>query len=321
MEGREPMNQQPEQRKPLFRKRRPLKVFYWVLFGMLAGLFFGILAVPNYLTASGERSRVARSASDLRTLGLALETYFPDHNGYPPGRPYQGDVNGSVGITTPIQYLTELPTPPPFGADERRMSVLDYYPVTALILGLVLMAIWILWFRRLPKVPEAELVDGIILWILGIFWWMLSLGPQGPHLLLYPATYILGLGSLLALLWLTATGGVRTIAAREFMVAGIAPALLFVYFALVAGFHYVADIRAYSLNPAASHYQMATDAKNFYILGATGPDGDYDVDLAAILEEARQRNLTLPLDTRLAPYSYDPSNGTTSNGDILRWGL
>lgn len=96
------------------------------------------IAVPNFLEAR-TRAAVSRTLSDMRTLATALEAYHVDAGRYPP----HGEVleNGVVNypalaagittieftpgrpITTPVAYLTSLPTDPlllPGGPEQLR---------------------------------------------------------------------------------------------------------------------------------------------------------------------------------------------------------
>jgi type II secretory pathway pseudopilin PulG len=76
------------------------------------------VAVPNFLEAQ-QRSKVARTKSDMRSMATALEAYFVDNNTYPSwtDKPGEGvmrakangkEVPGFAGpsLTTPIAYLT-----------------------------------------------------------------------------------------------------------------------------------------------------------------------------------------------------------------------
>ena len=85
------------------------------------------IAIPNLLEAR-TRGAVARTLADLRTISVALEAYQVDSNRYPPHGEVlaSGQVNFpavAAGITTveftpgfplttPIAYLTALPTDP-----------------------------------------------------------------------------------------------------------------------------------------------------------------------------------------------------------------
>ena len=48
------------------------------IIGILAAI-----AIPNFLEAQ-TRSKVARAKSEIRNLAVNLETYYIDHNPYPP---------------------------------------------------------------------------------------------------------------------------------------------------------------------------------------------------------------------------------------------
>jgi type II secretory pathway pseudopilin PulG len=85
--------------------------------GMLAAI-----AVPNFLEAQ-KRAKVARAMSDVRTLTVALEAYRIDMNAYPipvdeVGVQVKPDENGvltgflATSLTTPIEYIVDLPMDP-----------------------------------------------------------------------------------------------------------------------------------------------------------------------------------------------------------------
>jgi prepilin-type N-terminal cleavage/methylation domain-containing protein len=119
------------------------------------------IAVPNFLEAQ-TRAKVSRAENDMRTIATALESYFVDFNLYPAyakhGQPAQtqartvdtGPLNNPTGVaaqrtfrirsvpepfnrfntlTTPIAYLSSLPTDP--FADTRGLA----YRYTADIAG------------------------------------------------------------------------------------------------------------------------------------------------------------------------------------------
>ncbi|MCD6386692.1 prepilin-type N-terminal cleavage/methylation domain-containing protein [Candidatus Sumerlaeota bacterium] len=74
------------------------------IIGILAAI-----AIPNFLNAS-IRSKVARTKSDLRTISTALESYYVDHNKYPPDAQC-GVINyleRLKHLTTPIAYITSV---------------------------------------------------------------------------------------------------------------------------------------------------------------------------------------------------------------------
>ncbi len=72
------------------------------------------IAVPNFLEAQ-TRSRVSRAMNDLRTISLAMESYYVDNGGYPPSRYQSWLLPGSYvqiakpHLTTPISYTSNIP--------------------------------------------------------------------------------------------------------------------------------------------------------------------------------------------------------------------
>ncbi|MBM3335505.1 prepilin-type N-terminal cleavage/methylation domain-containing protein [Candidatus Sumerlaeota bacterium] len=85
------------------------------------------IAVPNFLEAQ-VRAKVTRCKADMRTLGVALETYRVDWEQYPPDentgqRPSVGpdlcEILCYKRLTTPVAYITTLPTDPFFMAEGR----------------------------------------------------------------------------------------------------------------------------------------------------------------------------------------------------------
>lgn len=62
-------------------------------------------------------------------------------------------------------------------------------------------------------------------------------------------------------------------------------------------------------------YRYAFNPVGFFLLASNGPDYDVDIELSSILESATNAvNLTGAVDY----YSYDPTNGLVSSGDIMR---
>ena len=69
------------------------------------------IALPNFLEAQ-IRARVTKAKGDLRTIGIAMDSYFLDFGMYPPDHVPSTLVPGENGLfqlTSPIQYITELP--------------------------------------------------------------------------------------------------------------------------------------------------------------------------------------------------------------------
>ena len=92
------------------------------------------IAVPNFLEAQA-RAKVTRVMADMRSIGIALESYYVDNNKYIPPTAYRAPYGGEWGkwwlrleaqssgpqnsisgcgdwLTSPIQYITSIPFDP-----------------------------------------------------------------------------------------------------------------------------------------------------------------------------------------------------------------
>ncbi len=96
------------------------------------------IAIPNFLQAQ-TRAKVSRAEADMRALSTALETYYVDHNTYPPGHHEDGDMipydERLNPLTTPIAYVTSIPMDPfqdsrPGWSDyDLHQGHFDYWPM------------------------------------------------------------------------------------------------------------------------------------------------------------------------------------------------
>jgi len=75
------------------------------------------IALPNFLEAQ-QRAKVAKAKSELKTYVNGLESYRLDYGGYPRDHdsiwphPVAEDQDGYTQLTSPIKYLSKLPTDP-----------------------------------------------------------------------------------------------------------------------------------------------------------------------------------------------------------------
>lgn len=67
------------------------------------------IAIPNFMNA-WDKARQKRSMADLRSWGVALSSYYVDHNFFPPSSP--GDVTPTSDVYLVITRLKELSPPP-----------------------------------------------------------------------------------------------------------------------------------------------------------------------------------------------------------------
>ena len=83
------------------------------------------IAVPNFLEAQ-VRSKVARAKGDMRTIATALESYHADNNRYPETY-VEPRWERFFPLTTPIQYLTQIPKDP-FHMRDDGENTIDWGP-------------------------------------------------------------------------------------------------------------------------------------------------------------------------------------------------
>ncbi len=75
------------------------------------------IALPNFLEAQ-QRAKVAKAKGEMNTYMKAMESYRLDFGGYPRDHdsiwphPVAGEQDGYTQLTSPIKYLSKLPTDP-----------------------------------------------------------------------------------------------------------------------------------------------------------------------------------------------------------------
>ncbi|MCA9427866.1 MAG: prepilin-type N-terminal cleavage/methylation domain-containing protein [Candidatus Omnitrophica bacterium] len=70
------------------------------------------IALPNFLEAQ-VRAKIAKAKGEMRTLGIAMDSYFLDWKMYPPDNdPNDFGQNGFNQLTSPIAYITSIPQEP-----------------------------------------------------------------------------------------------------------------------------------------------------------------------------------------------------------------
>lgn len=116
-------------RRIVFRRQAPRAGFTLIELLIVVAIIaiLAAIAAPNFLEAQ-TRARVGRELSDLRAIGVALESYRIDANAYPPhgeilaaGRVNFPASQAGIGtveflpgqpLTTPIAYLSAAPEDP-----------------------------------------------------------------------------------------------------------------------------------------------------------------------------------------------------------------
>jgi len=90
------------------------------------------IALPNFLEAQ-IRAKVARAKGEMRSLGIAMDSYFLDFKIYPRDNERHSD-GGLYWLTSPIQYMTALPADP-FVAFENGSVAANPYGLNTFELG------------------------------------------------------------------------------------------------------------------------------------------------------------------------------------------
>jgi prepilin-type N-terminal cleavage/methylation domain-containing protein len=107
--------------------RAPIRAFTLIELLIVVAIIaiLAAIAVPNFLEAQ-TRSKVSRTRADMRSIAVAIEAYRVDSTRYPaininppfsiPGGGNIGAVDpcvrSSIGLTTPVAYLSSIPSDP-----------------------------------------------------------------------------------------------------------------------------------------------------------------------------------------------------------------
>src|SRR3990172_3323355 len=116
------------------RRRRPSSGFTLIELLIVIAIILILIAIalPNFLEAQ-IRARVTKASGEIRSIGIALESYYLDWNFYP----FESETDmanqspgerGLLRLTTPIQYIFEIPPDPfPNSAGFPVGTILYYY--------------------------------------------------------------------------------------------------------------------------------------------------------------------------------------------------
>lgn len=128
------------------------------IIGILAAI-----AVPNFLNAR-IRANVARTRADLRSVGMAENTYMLDHGNPIPVVPGAWSSADPRKLTTPVAYLPQLPIDV-FNRGE------DINPETR----------WFLYFSYYIHERTRDNLESSLraMGLVGLQWQVWSLGPDG----------------------------------------------------------------------------------------------------------------------------------------------
>jgi type II secretory pathway pseudopilin PulG len=266
------------------------------------------------------RARIARTLSELRNLALQIDEAYSEEGIYPPGEPFTGDVSdlSFVPMGTHSFEITELDFP--------RLNLLDRtLKVARTILWIVALALSFLLLYAIYRIGNRKFLFLLPLPFLGLWFSYIDnfLTLFGVAFLWWP----LLLPAIYCLLWIGKNRFLNTRILRKEYFTALFPALYLLLMEL--SFLFVLAISGIYVGWKAdripkSFYRYTTDGKSAWVLQSYGPDGEYALALESLwVKSSTDEALSLPmdLDERLNPYTYDPTNGTVSSGDIFRSGL
>jgi prepilin-type N-terminal cleavage/methylation domain-containing protein len=233
---------------------------------------------PRNMPALGERVLASRSQSDLREMGLALRTYELANGPLP--RQLEPAGFPYALLTTPVAYLRDAPVADPFKVrGVREFPRLFGYPF-----------------------PLKQVVAD------------------------HPWMYLLSFASVMTVIVLIECAA-RRFQGRRPLLPGGWQLLAFAFTAgllalVVMRLALPADFELFTSEPPEqwrgkySGYTYFADGSGRTVLQGIGPD--LVADLASAEAVFADGATTESIQSALAPFSYDPTNGTVSPGDILR---
>ena len=288
----------------------------WIVFAICVLI---VLHVVWMLFHGGTQIRSSRASPlqiDMRSVTTGLEAYYVDHKVYSPGKPYYGDLPFS--LTTPLPFLTHIHGDP-FNLTEEEIRQWDTHRLVAPWLSGLIVTLSLLVIFLIIGICVGMKIGRLIItafWILPAYFIAISLilALTAKEEALYES-----LGAFLVL-WLVILLGVPTLHAISWSRA--------YHYTLLSGLMLVMSLAIWLLytkffwqpNPISHQsFMYVTDGRSGWILISYGPNRELDMPV----EEILNRNILLHKENEtffnwIFPYTYDPTNGTVSPGDIWR---
>lgn len=149
------------------------------------------IAVPNFLEAQ-TRAKIARVKADMRTMDTAINAFAVDDGKVPPS--HTNDNTGGFieppdarfrALTTPVAYLTSVPTISPFRDPNEQYAWFNYYQYTTRegVVNTGDLPYCNGWYRVAAGKPE--IVADTNVWDGGPEWMILDRGPDKTFFFFY----------------------------------------------------------------------------------------------------------------------------------------
>lgn len=262
-------------------------------------------------------SPIAHAQAEERQIATALETYYIDNNCYPPGKPFVGNVSDLYQLTTPVAHLSSIPVEPDYGLYRIGGGVVGFLLLFVFLVYPLSYIFWLIKFRK--TITVLEFLLGSFFWIT-FFFIQLSLIPLDSHRSL-PFNPLIPV-----LIFLLVFGGWfvrRSLNEKIFKFKEEAYFFGFPLYVFMLVMLLVIQIDSlesfFYKDKEPNSYQYATDSKNCWIIISSGMDEDYDPDLSSYVEGPKACDLNFWM-KNYPEFTYDPTNGTTSSGDVWRTG-
>ena len=286
-------------------------IVYFIL-----GYFFLFLTIVPSFVESVNRAKIAKAKSELRNLAVSLEYYYIDFQVYPPGSYYTGDLSEQTQMVP--DYITELASDA--GLLKMYLKRNTYKTVWIIfgagwivaVLVLFYLSHWRRWFG-------CAALAGLSFYVLLRVYWSFDKDFGGDQ---FAVLFPLFVSSVYSLVWAGKNWNPGCVVGEKVRALYL-PILFAGWLTTVLISSAVVKYQCKGIDYIS--YQYATDGVGGWILQSSGPDGDYDLALPTIFEATSTAGPKYILtgeemEDKTKSFTYDPTNGLFSSGDILRFG-
>ena len=265
---------------------------------------------------STNRARIVRAIRELRNLSVSLNCYSIDFRVYPPGSYYTGDLSAQIQMVP--DYTREFPSDA--GLLKMYLKRNTYqmawkiFGVGWIVAVLVLFYLshWRRWFG-------CAALAGLSFYVLFRVYRIFDVGSSDTLFVIFFSLFV---SSIYSLVWAAKNWHPGCVVGEKVRALYL-PILFAGWLTTVLISSAVVKYQCKGIDYIS--YQYATDGVGGWILQSSGPDGDYDLALPTIFEATSTAGPKYILtgeemEDKTKSFTYDPTNGLFSSGDILRFG-